>query len=108
MRRRTERRGETNHAGDWKAIMLGPLPHAKASEEDRVVEKRLFHIFGGKLIDEIASEEIRAWMKKCHDTSDSVWNRAYRQISPASNYAQSRGLISTNPLSPPDSCEKFN
>ena len=35
----------TNHAGEWKAIMLGPLPHAKASEEDRVVEQRFLPIF---------------------------------------------------------------
>ena len=39
----------TNHAGEWKPIMLGPLPHAKASEEDRLVEQGLLPIFGRKL-----------------------------------------------------------
>ena len=29
----------TNHAGEWKAIILGPPPHAKASKEDRVAEQ---------------------------------------------------------------------
>jgi len=92
----------TNHAGEWKAIMMGPLPHAKASEEDRLVEQGFFYAFGGKFIDEITSEDVRAWMKKYHDTSDSAWNRAYRQISPVFNYAQLRGLTSTNPMSDPD------
>ncbi|QXD31539.1 hypothetical protein [Candidatus Pelagisphaera phototrophica] len=92
----------TSHAGEWKAIILGPLPHAKASKEDRVAEQGFLHIFGGKLIDEITSEDVRAWMKKYHNTSDSAWNGAYRQVSPAFNNAQSRRLISTNPLSDPD------
>ena len=87
----------TNHAGEWKAIMMGPLLHAKASEEDRLVEQGFFYTFGGQFIDEITSEDVRAWMKKYHDTSDSAWNRAYRQISPVFNYAQSRVLTSTNP-----------
>lgn len=99
---KSRKKWTTHHAGEWKAIMLGSLPHPKASEKDRVVERGFLHIFGGNLINEITSKEIRVWMKKYYDTSDSVWNRAYRQISPAFNYAQSRGLINTSPLSDPD------
>jgi len=100
VRARKKKRGKWSSSytrdNDW--LMKGPLPHPKASEEDRDKEKGFLHHFGSKLIDEITEDEIRDFMDKYYSNSPRKYNYCRTIIRPAFKFAHDRKWVEVNPM----------
>ncbi len=100
VRDRKKKKGKwsSSYTRDNIWLMDGPLPHPKASEENRDKEKGFLHHFGSRLIDEITEDDIRGFMDKYCSSSPRKYNYCRTIIGPAFKYAETRGWIKLNPM----------
>ncbi|MDA9764933.1 site-specific integrase [Opitutales bacterium] len=100
LRERTEDRGRkwsTQHEQETRAVMLGPLPNTRASEDRRETKKGFLYHFGERSVDSVGKDEILRFIRKYYGSSDYNFNRALRTIKPIFQYAQKKGWARVSP-----------
>ena len=95
--RRNRKGWSTNHEQEAVAIMKGPLPHTRASEDMRVKKRGFLHYFGSTAIDRIEEDQVTNFLQDHYSSSASNYNRALRTIKPVFKYAHDRGWIQYDP-----------
>ena len=100
LKERTEDRGRkwsTQHKQETRAVMLGPLPNTRASEDRRDEKRGFLHHFGKRSVDSVGKDEILGFIRKYYGSSDYNFNRALRTIKPIFKYAQKKGWVRASP-----------